>query len=348
MPYVFGVDGGASKSRSILITDQGRVVYVGKGPGVNYHEVGTSRVSSTIQRHFKDALEAARANPSECIGVCLGLAGVGRESDQRMLVPLFDDLFGKDHYLLTNDADIALTGGTLSEDGIIVLAGTGSMVYGRNREQVNARVGGYGPMISDEGSGYKMAISGLKAIAHSHDGFHGPTRIKDFFFNALNVSDFDEMIQLVNSSSLNREKIAALAPLVIRAASEDDPIADEIINHEADQLAIAVEVLHKKLQLPDRIDVVLSGGLFAEDSYYGQMVKRKIKYLLPGANVISPRLEPVIGAGLYALLMADVEVDDDLLDVIVRSYYEAPQPSIEEDLSEKKKEEKSVNSHHLE
>ncbi|MEW6236822.1 MAG: BadF/BadG/BcrA/BcrD ATPase family protein [Candidatus Omnitrophota bacterium] len=340
MPYVFGVDGGASNSRSIFITDAGRVVFTGKGPGVNYHEVGASNVSATISRLYQDALKAARARTDECLGVCLGLAGVGRRQDHEMLSPLFDECFGKERYVLLSDAEVALTGGAISESGIIIIAGTGSMAYGRNDKQQTGRIGGYGPLLSDEGSGYRIALKALQAIARCNDGFPAPTSLTEAVFAHLKIKSFDEMVSWIYSPAAGRERIAALAPLVMRAASEDDPIADEILNQEADALALRVELLSKRLELPERVDVVLSGGLFSQAANYSLIVKRKICYLLPGANVIPPKLEPVIGAALYALSLAGIALDEDMLDTIKRTYQEALQakpvtdePPIDEALS---------------
>ncbi|HPP01198.1 MAG TPA: BadF/BadG/BcrA/BcrD ATPase family protein [bacterium] len=319
MPYVFGVDGGGTRSRAILMTDRGRVVYYGKGPGLNYHDTGASQVTALIQRLFQEALHAARGRPEECLGICLGLAGVGQEQDHEILRPLFDNLFGKESYLLTSDAEIALVSGTLSEFGIVVLAGTGSIIFGRNPKGKESRVGGYGPLLSDEGSGYRIGLEALRAIVRYHDGLGPDTPIRSAVLSHLQMTQISEMVNWVNTRSATREKIAALAPIVVRLASEDDPVADEILNQKADALALGVESVCKRLEFSERVDVVLGGGVFNEASYYGQIVRRKILYLLPGANVTPPRFEPVVGAALYALSMAGIPVDEDILDNVRRS-----------------------------
>jgi N-acetylglucosamine kinase len=321
MPYVFAVDGGGTQSRAILLTDSGRVVYYAKGPGVNYHDVGAHNAVATIKRLYQEALTAARARLEECRGICLGLAGVGREQDRNILKPLLHDQFD-DRYMLISDAEVALVAGTLSEYGIIVIAGTGSIIYGRREQGGEGRVGGYGPLLSDEGSGYRVALDALTALVKSADGFGIPTPMQPEIFDRLNLHSLDELVNWVNSSAATREKISALAPLVIKAAQEHDPVADQILNSQGDQLARSVEILHKRLKFADRFEVVLGGGLFAESSYYRQIVRRKILYLLPGADILTPRLEPVLGAALYAYSIAGVGLNEDLLDIIRRSYNE--------------------------
>jgi N-acetylglucosamine kinase-like BadF-type ATPase len=320
MPYLFGIDGGASNCKAVLITNDGRVVYLGRGPGVNYHEVGASQVVSTIKRLFDDAMKAARAKPEECLGIGLGLAGVSREQDKKILTGMFDPIFGKNAYILTSDAEIALVSGTLAEWGILVIAGTGSIVYGKNQDGKEARAGGYGPLISDEGSGYRIAVEGLKAVARSFDGVEESNALTEPILQHLKVQTLDEMVTWVNSQAASREKIALIAPLVIQAAMEDDPLAYEIINQQADALALNVEAVFRRLELPDRFDVVLSGGVFTHAPKFLQFMQRKIRYIVPGANVIPPRLEPVLGSTFFAFAQAGITINDDLLEIIKRTY----------------------------
>lgn len=322
MPYVFGVDGGGSTSRAIMITDAGRVVYLGKGPGVNYHEVGASQVATTLKRLFNEALQASRARRDECIGIGLGLAGVSREQDHKLLTGMFDPVFGKDAYTLTSDAEIALLSGTLSEMGILVIAGTGSIVYGRNQEGAEARAGGYGPLLADDGSGYHIAVECFRRILRAHDGMEEPNALTEPVLAHYNLKSLDELVSWINSSTASREKIASVAPLVIHAALEDDPVALDILSDQADRLVLGVEAVWKRLQMADRFDVVLSGGVFAHSPKYREFIQRKIRYLLPGAQIFPPKLDPVLGAAFFAFSQAGITINDDLLDIIRQTYKE--------------------------
>ena len=322
MPYVFGVDGGASTCRAVLITDDGRVVFLGKGPGVNYHEVGASQVTSTIRRLFQDALQTAHAHPEECRGIGLGLAGTARDQDKKILTGMFDSIFAKEKYALTSDAEVALISGTLAEFGVIVISGTGSIVYGRNAEGKETRYGGYGPLISDDGSGYRIAVEGLRAVARAHDGLDGSNPIMEPVFSQLNVKTIEELVTWINSPAASREKIASLAPLIIDMAMDNEPSANEILQQQTDLLALGVEAVCKRLGLFERFDVVLSGGVFTNSPKYRQFVQKKIRYLVPGANVITPKLDPVLGAAFFGFSKAGITIDDDILEVIRRTYRE--------------------------
>lgn len=327
MPYIFGVDGGGSTSRSILITDTGRVVHIGRGPSVNYHEIGASQAVRVLGRLFQDALDSAHAAARECKAACLGLAGVGRPQDQRILSPLLDNLFTDTPYHLVGDAEIALASGAMADSGILVMAGTGSMAFAKNDEGDTARVGGYGPLISDDGGGYRIAVDGLRAVLRSHDGIDPPTMLKEKLCAHLKLKEVNELVSWVNSDQSTRRNLAELAPLVIRAANEDDASATEILSRHADTLALGVETLHKSLKFKDNAQVVMSGGLLLHNSFYNQMLRRKILYLLPGAAVSPPKMEPIFGSALFAFSLAGIDITEDLLQSIQLTYRDLPKQS---------------------
>ncbi|MDX9752364.1 MAG: BadF/BadG/BcrA/BcrD ATPase family protein [bacterium] len=322
MPYVFGVDGGASTCRAVLITDAGQVVFIGRGPGVNYHEVGAVQAVSIIKRLFEEALKQAHARPEECLGMCFGLAGVSRDQDHKLLSGVLDPVFGAGKYLLTHDAKIALLSGALAEIGIIVISGTGSIVYGRDRDGLEARVGGYGPLVSDDASGYRLGLEGIRTVLRTHDGVVESNAMVTPIMTHLGMKSVEDLVHWINTPGISREKIASVAPFVIQAAMDDDPIAYDMIQEQADRIALGVESVYRRLNLPERIDVVLSGGIFNNFPKFCRLIQRKIRYLVPGACAISPKLDPVLGAAFFAFDLAGFTVDDDLLDIVRRTYLE--------------------------
>lgn len=325
MPYAFGVDGGASNSRAVLTTLQGEVLHTVNGPGVNYHECGAQNAVSTLYRLFQNCLESARAKPDECKGLCFGLSGIGREHDHNVMTPVLNQKFPPGSYILTSDAEIALSGGSLSDQGILVIAGTGSMVYGKSESGVTARAGGYGALLSDEGSGYRIGMEALRAVIHEAEGLSIPTVLTKKIFESMNFRGMDDLVQWANSPNASKDKIASLAPLVIKASDEGDSVAEDILYSQADQLALRVESVYNRLQTPERVDVILSGGILDQASNYWQILRRKIIYLIPGAHVSAPKLEPLLGAALYGLSHAKVEISSDLIAALRRTFIDCKQ-----------------------
>lgn len=325
MPYAFGVDGGASNSRAVLATLQGEVLHTAKGPGVNYHVCGSQSAVNTLHKLFEECLDSARAKAGECRGLCFGLSGIGRDHDQEVMTPILNQKFQSGSYILTSDAEIALSGGSLSDQGILVIAGTGSMVYGRSESGIVARAGGHGALISDEGSGYRIGLEALRAISRDEEELSIPTVLKEKVYEVMGFRGLEDLVQWANSGQATKDKIAAFAPLVLNAADDNDPVADEILHQQADQLALYVESVYNRLQTPDRVDVILTGGILDQASNYWQIVRRKIMYLIPGAHVSAPKLEPVLGAVLYGLSHAKVEINSDLISTLRRTFLETSQ-----------------------
>lgn len=325
MPYAFGVDGGASNSRGVLTTLQGEVLHTAHGPGVNYHVCGSQSAVNTLHKLFHDCLEGARAKEDECKGLCFGLSGIGRDHDIEVMKPLLNQKFKAESYILTSDAEIALSGGSLSDQGILVIAGTGSMAYGRSESGIVARAGGHGALLSDDGSGYRIGLEAMKAVMRSEEELSIPTQLKKRIYDIMNFQSLEDLVQWANSPQATKDKIASFAPEVIKAADESDPTADEILHQQADQLALYVESVYNRLQTPDRVDVILTGGILDQASNYWQIVRRKIMYLIPGAHVSAPKLEPVLGAVLYGLSHAKVEINSDLISILRRTFKECKQ-----------------------
>jgi N-acetylglucosamine kinase-like BadF-type ATPase len=325
MPYAFGVDGGASNSRAVLATLQGEVLHTANGPGVNYHVCSSQSAVNTLHKLFQECLEGARAKESECKGLCFGLSGIGREHDHTVMTPILNQKFTTGTYILTSDAEIALSGGSLSDQGILVIAGTGSMVYGRSETGIVARAGGHGALLSDEGSGYRIGIEALRAVIRDEEELSIPTKLKKYIYEEMGFQGLEDTVQWANSGQAPKDKIASLAPLVIKAADEGDPAADEILHQQADQLALYVESVYNRLHTPDRVDIILTGGVLDQASNYWQIVRRKIMYLIPGAHVSAPKLEPVLGAVLYGLSHAKVEINSDLISTLRRTFADSKQ-----------------------
>ncbi|MFH1741810.1 MAG: BadF/BadG/BcrA/BcrD ATPase family protein [bacterium] len=320
MSCVIGIDGGASKTQGILADLSGRVLAAGQCPGTNYHHAGLQAAVDLLVGLYRELLRRGQRSPDDLHAICLGLAGVGRPSDRRQVFELLSQHFLPNHCTLLTDADIALLGGCLSDIGVLVIAGTGSIVYGRDATGQTARVGGYGHFISDEGSGYALAQAGLRAILRSRDGLEIRSGIRDKILKHLNLQDEDDLVLWAMKSAQDKAKVAVLAGYVLESYAEGDCVASSIIEEAADQLSLGVQRVADQLDLPDHFPVVLSGGLLNHHVSYFDLLKRKIHGLLPGADVQYPTMAPVLGAVLNALVCAEVSIDEKLVATLRETY----------------------------
>ena len=167
-----GIDGGGSKT-SCLIGDETSVLGTGTGGASNVVRVGEAQARESLASAIRQACTVANLNPSQISSVCVGLAGAARTEISELVKRIVSELVpGK--VKVVGDNVIALEAAFGGGPGVIVIAGTGSIAYGRNREGQTARAGGWGFAISDEGSGHWIGRTAVAAA--SAPGTRTPNR----------------------------------------------------------------------------------------------------------------------------------------------------------------------------
>src|SRR2546428_6456236 len=149
--HVLGIDAGGTKTVCLLANEHGAVLSEGRSTGANLHASGELEVEKVLHEVMEDALGDRDITTA---AICLGIAGVDRDDEARTVRAIMRRIGHKSRVLVVNDALIALVAGAKDAPGIVIIAGTGSIVYGRNAGGQAARAGGWGHMIGDEGSGY--------------------------------------------------------------------------------------------------------------------------------------------------------------------------------------------------
>jgi N-acetylglucosamine kinase len=303
---VLGIDGGGTTTVCVLMDRAGRVWERAETGASNYQIVGIEAAYGEIYRAIAEAIA-----PYPQLGLqslCLGLAGVGRAEDvatvRSAIARLWDELpakwqFSSDRALICSDREIALVGGLGHNIGIAAIAGTGSIVWGRNRHGETKRVGGWGRILGDEGSSYAIAVQGLQAVMRAFDGRSDPTRLTEFVLQQLGLHGPEELVAQVYRSGWTVGDLAKLAPLVDRAAREGDGAANWILDRAASEFVLATRVVWDSLfEKGDRANVVTVGGAWQGLPGLRQRYCREMASL---ATVVEPRGEPAYGAGLMAL-----------------------------------------------
>src|SRR6266576_3237285 len=173
MKYFLGVDGGASKTAALVIDDSGKSLGSGVAGPSNHLRVGIETAARNIERAVNKALVAADVASREIHWAYCGIAGADHPAHRQEVVDSLSVFFPRGNFTVDNDARIALTGAIGFGPGVVVIAGTGSVAVGRNAAGEEARAGGWGPIVGDEGSGYAIARGGLGAILCAYDG-RGP------------------------------------------------------------------------------------------------------------------------------------------------------------------------------
>ena len=298
MDYIIGIDGGGTKTVGMLTTDKGEEVAKTQTGPSNYHVVGIEQTKSVLVEIIRKLTENVDKTELDSIRFCLGMAGLGREDDRKIIGQLCDEIGIGKKRILTHDAHIALVGGTGQQQGVIVISGTGSIVYGIDQFGQEARAGGWGYLLGDEGSGYEIGIMGLQAVARSADKREPPTELTGMMLNKLALKKPSDIIQWIHSAS--RDEIAELSKVVFKAVEIGDKIAETIIDSAAEELILAIETVVRMLNFTDTFDVLLSGGNLIHQPILADKLSQWIERNIMGATATLPKHEPVYGAVLLA------------------------------------------------
>lgn len=295
--YFLGVDGGQSSTTALVGGEDGRVLGFGKGGPCN-HVSGPEardRFMSAIGGCVRQALsQAGLADGEKFEGACFGFSG-GATDKQTLL----SEMFTIEHRTVTHDAMIALAGAHAGGAGLIVIAGTGSIAFGRNAEGRIARVGGWGYVYGDEGGGFDITRQALRAALRLEEGWGPPTLLREKLLAATGAANANELMHKFYTPAWPRPKIAALSKLVDEAATSGDRIARDILSGAAQQLA-GIAVACRRLAVGVDAEAAVSpiGGVFHSATIKADFVSRIGD--IPGMSVRPPKYNPAAGALLEA------------------------------------------------
>ncbi len=238
-----------------------------------------------------------------------------REEMQRLIQSVLPSTV---NVTVNNDAITALYSGTLGEPGIVQIAGTGSITFGLNEKGILDRVGGWGHLLGEGGSGYAVGSDGLQAAFLAHDGLGEQTELTSFILTHFEVQSIPDIIHTVYHSTNPKELIASLSKLVVKAADNGDKVAQNIIRKNAIHIGEAISCLINKLftekDSSKTIPVVLAGGLFNRLDLFEKPMREVFLDQQIGVKLIKPRMEPVGGAVVAALLEENIAIDDSFIE----------------------------------
>ncbi|MEH6663773.1 MAG: BadF/BadG/BcrA/BcrD ATPase family protein [Brevundimonas sp.] len=305
--YFLGVDGGGTKTAFVLVDRAGRRVAQYEG-GSSYHvEIGVEKLHLVLNEGVQSVLEQAGASPADVRFAFFGLPAHGEDSQIQPVLDVIPEAFlGHRRYACGNDMICGWAGSLAGEDGINIVAGTGSIGYGE-RQGLSARSGGWGEIFSDDGSAYWIAVQGLKAFSRMSDGRLPPGPLYDLMVQEFALAtDLDLCARIYSRGAPQRDRIAAVSRLVARAAANGDQTARRIFTEAGHELAEIVDSIRRRLAYPPGECVALSysGGVFQSGDLILEPFRQRLSACSADYQLISPRYSPAIGAAIYAARLA--------------------------------------------
>lgn len=314
--FYLGIDGGGSRTRAVLVDEHGAIRGAGTAGPSNIDDLGHVQAQHNIRLAVEGCWAAAGISSRPAQGVFLGMAGVVSDSDRAIIRQIAAELHlaPEGQVEVDHDIRIALAGGLAGEPGVVVIIGTGSSCYGRNSAGASCRVGGWGHLLDDVGSGYFLGLQAMIAAVRAADGRGPATRLAASLLPALEIESLDLIMHRLYFQGLSRSQIAALAPLVLEAARQGDAPAQAILAQGAEEVAGMVVTASRRLDLKaENLRVTFTGGLVQASPDYRERITAGLLERLPGVQVVAPLLPPVVGAALLALQNAGISINPQVL-----------------------------------
>ena len=287
--FIAGIDGGGTHTRIELRDVENRLLRRGEFGPFNVNSVGEAAFRSLLREVFLWC-----GGMAECARLCVGAAGV---SNPKVGSILKEELAaagfrGKLH--LCGDQEIALRG-AMDGPGIVVIAGTGSICFGKNGEGETARSGGYGHLIDDGGSGYAIGRDVLSCAVRTVDGRCQAHAMLRAVCERLATGP-EGIVPFVYAPDTDKAAVAKFSDIALELADRGDPAAAEILQREARELAELVRAVQTRLGMP-QCRIALLGGLLTRENPYRRMVAERLSGL---GSVTAPAQNALWGAAQLA------------------------------------------------
>lgn len=317
--YFLGVDGGGTKTIAYLFDEEGNLIFKNTSGPTNILENGEEVLRKNLKELLSPVLK--EISPKD-IKSCFGLPAVGEfREDVKILKEIISDDLKMEPDIIVNDVVIGWAGGNLARDGIHVVAGTGTITYGR-RGKKEVRVSGWGSIIGDEGSAYYIGYRTLNEVSRELDGRKRKTELTKLLFEKLNLKDHLDFIEFIYDPQKDRRSnIASVAKITYEIAKMGDKKALKILKDSAKELALTVITANKFLKIKNPVTVTYSGSVLEKN----HIVKEEFINILEkeGYKIESPKLSPVLGAVLLAFLnFGDENKKENFINKLLKIYKE--------------------------
>jgi N-acetylglucosamine kinase-like BadF-type ATPase len=320
-----GFDGGGTKTICVLGDASGTIIASAIGASTNLKSRPPEKVKEVIHDLIRQLLQTDNTSIDQINGVYVSTAGGDREEDkERWKQWILESCLKPNLLNVENDAVGSLAAGTRTTNGIVLIAGTGSIAYAIREGLVKPiRVGGWGYLLGDEGSGFDIGNQALRMILRAHDGRDSEKKhLTKYILDQFGLNSAEQLITFIYENAYPRQLIASVAKYVITLAEQGEQNAKEITQHAIDSLAeLVISIVDKDVESKTS-PLVISGGLF-HSTYFKEVFENTIRIKGSNQNIILPKYPPVVGAYICALLQTGQNITDEVEQNINNSWERA-------------------------
>lgn len=301
MKYVLGIDGGGTKTAFLLSDETGKCMAEIKTAGCSYKEIGMKETAALLKNGASKCLEKAGVSESDLLAIAVGLPCFGELKEEDVLMESeIKSWFAGSVLYITNDVEVGWAGSLAMKNGVNVVAGTGSIAFGKNQTGKSARSGGWSTFFGDEGSCYWLGRRTMELFSKQADKRAPNGPLYEIIREVFKLQeDMDFIKQMDRDYIGERSKVASMQRYLLEAARQGDKEAQELYREAARELGIMAASILDRLWQKESVPVSYSGGLFHAKEYvlplFEEIVEQHHGYLE------APKFTPVQGAVLLAL-----------------------------------------------
>ena len=309
--YFLGVDGGGSKTTAVVFNEKGEFICSAYGESINYYSVGLETARLTM-KSIIDNLSIKKFRSA-----VIGMSALNKRASSEETERFCSDIIDSETIIMDSDLFVALEAMDVSGECAAIISGTGSMAVCRNSDGSMSHTGGWGYILGDEGSGYTIGLSGIKAAIRASEDCDEDTALVKECLDYFSINNIYDLIDLFYEKKVSRKKIAAFARLVSKCCENGDKVSEKIIKDEAKQLSqTALGLLKNKNK---DISIGLWGGVFQNNMFFRQ----KFTDIMLNNGFTDVKLicfTPEIGAIFAGYKDSGIEIVDIIKENITESY----------------------------
>lgn len=309
--YFLGVDGGGSKTTAVVFNEKGEFICSACGESINYYSVGLESARFAM----KNIIENLSIKNFRC--AVIGMSALNERATEEETDRFCSEIIDSESIIMDSDLFVALEAMDVDGECAAIISGTGSMAVCRNSDGSMSHTGGWGYILGDEGSGYSIGLSGIKAAIRAAENCAPETTLLKECLDYFSINNIYDLIDLYYEKKVSRKKTAAFARLVSKCCENGDAVSKNIIEYEAEQLSqTALGLLKSKNK---DIAIGLWGGVFQNNMLFRHMFA-DIMNENGFTNVKLINFTPEIGAIFAGYKNSGVEIVDIIKDSIKTTY----------------------------
>jgi N-acetylglucosamine kinase-like BadF-type ATPase len=316
--FYIGIDGGGTRSRLAAADENMNIIGRAEGGSTNIAAETYEGVFCNIKNLFEKFLRETDVSLQNCQGICIGSAGASTGNNGKLLEQIFREIGYAGKLKIMNDAELVLLAETKGKPGVIIISGTGSAGYSINKKGKIFRAGGWGHLVDDGGSGYRIGMDAVKAALMDFDGRGKKTVLTSMVaefasaekplpnsqerngFSDLNLREMSEKITgYIYGNNFTKAKIAEIAMLVNSAANQGDRVAISIEQNAAEDLINLAAALIKRAELSSH-KLILNGSIILRNENIRSIFENEIRKRFPAMNISEISLSAEVGAAFLA------------------------------------------------